>query len=136
MPITDSNSLKPMKNLLSVLLFVSLLTPALPAFSQADETDLLSCDDLAVVADDLTYIANSMEEGVPIEENDDLDAALADVVDSLYYVAESEGSDSLYDAVVSLEDAWVAMDRYAFVDSLDAVVDDFDYIYDSECAEQ
>jgi hypothetical protein len=135
MPITDSNSLKPMKNLLSVLLFVSLLTPALPAFSQADETDLLSCDDLAVVADDLTYIANSMEEGVPIEENDDLDAALADVVDSLYYVAESEGSDSLYDAVVSLEDAWVAMDRYAFVDSLDAVVDDFDYIYDSECAE-
>lgn len=122
-----------MKRILGLLLFVGLLAPAFPV--QAESMDVLSCDELAVVADDLTYIGNSMEEGVPIGEGDELDSALADVVESLYYVADSEESESLYDAVLSLDDAWEAMDRDAFVDALDAVVDDFDAIYDDECAE-
>ncbi|MEB3225118.1 MAG: hypothetical protein VKJ86_04875 [Synechococcus sp.] len=122
-----------MKKILGLLLLAGLISPAFP--TQAESADILACDDLAIIADDLAYISDSMAEGVPIEEGDELDAALVDVVDALYEVAEIEENEVLYDATLDLDDAWVNMDREAFVDALDIVVDEFDLIYVYECGE-
>ncbi len=116
-----------------MLLLAGLASSAFPA--PVESMDLLSCDDLAFVADDLAYISDGMAEGVPIEEGDELDSALADVVDALYSVAESEENEILYDAALSLDYAWEEMDRDAFVDALDVAVYEFDSIYIAECSE-
>ncbi|MBV5261713.1 hypothetical protein FLX56_25200 [Synechococcus moorigangaii CMS01] len=120
-----------MKRAFGLLLFTCLLLSGFPARSET----FLSCDDLANVADDLAYISDAVYAGIPIEEDDDIDIALADVIDALYYIAEYEENDILYDVAISLDDAWEEMDREAFVDALDVAVDEFDSLYVFECSE-
>jgi hypothetical protein len=74
------------------LLFSALLAPAFPAAAQPD---LIPCDDLASIANDLTVIANEMEDGVEIEEGDELDQGLDELVDVVYDIADAVPEDEL-----------------------------------------
>lgn len=94
----------------------------------------LSCDEVDQVGEALTGLGIAMDdENAEVGEDSPEDAALADVVIGLADIAEAEGDEDLANASVGMADAWHAMDRDAFTDSLAEAVAKLAIISASEC---
>ncbi len=93
----------------------------------------LTCNDLDSIAGDLDDVAEALSHVSYIGVNGDLDIALGDLTDALYYVSEYEGDGNLNAWVDELTRAWNNEDRDSFERALDSIIDQLDYLFDRDC---
>ena len=92
-----------------------------------------TCEDLTQIADDLDGISAAFSDVGTIQEGDEVDVALGEIVDALYWISEAENEDQVTNAVNSLTDAYDKMDGEKFGLALDSVVANMDRLYRRDC---
>jgi hypothetical protein len=113
-----------------------LMLTALLGFAcmNANAEAVLSCEEIDEVGESLTGLGIAMDdENAEVGQDSPEDAALRDVVIGLADIAEAEGDEDLANASVGMAEAWNAMDRDAFTDSLAEAVAKLAIISASEC---
>ncbi len=90
-----------------------------------------SCRDIRELRNDLEVLANEIEFTSRVTRRDAED--LADLVEIIYVVADSERNRALYNAASGMERAFQRENKEAYVDYLDDVTDELDDIYHYEC---
>jgi hypothetical protein len=119
-----------MVNKFAVFAVVLFLGFSVNSFAQ----EKLSCADLEASANDLDDIADGFHAAADsINENDAVDQALRNIIDSLHMIAGSEQESDLSLNVGRLEVSWQNMDSENFALALDATINSFDRLLQRDC---
>jgi hypothetical protein len=94
----------------------------------------MDCTDLEATANNLEDLADAFYAASSIiREDDPVDIALGDVVDSLQVIAEMEEEGDLSRYVNNLERAWADMNSDQFSGALEDVIASFDRLLQRDC---
>ena len=91
----------------------------------------LACDELLELRDDISQLADAVEDSFTISREED--ELLSDIVDVNFAIADEEGDNKLRRATERMENAWVNEDKDAYVDALDDVSDRLDSLFVRDC---
>ena len=113
-------------------LFVSVIFLSMPFNSFAMEK--MSCSELEGTANDPDDLADAFYAASSLIKEDDLvNVALADVVDSLHIIVASEREGDLSGYAHKLDRVWENMDSDNFADALDGVINSLDRLLKRDC---
>lgn len=100
--------------------------------------DKMSCQKLAEIGEAIDNVGAAVEdEGLEsIKPGSPTDKALRGLIADMRLLAASEGSAEMKKNLNLLEEAWAGMKAEQFQEVLDAVGNDYDQVYDRDCAKQ
>lgn len=102
-----------------------------------NSAEILSCDDLDLIADDLKELYDTfhdvLHDAEELTESAVLDNILSDVSDNLHIVSSTKNNNKLLGNINSMEDAWINKKHEMFAAAMDDAIDNLDRLIQKEC---